>query len=516
MTRGRAAAFAVLFTVLGTLVVLAPAVLLSWRIAVRERQEELDRTAALTLTRADDIYADAATVLRSIDGTDFGPCSPEHIWRMAQLTLRSLTVHAIAYGAGGFAICNESGPLSRRVPLQKFDSVQPDGIGLVVNWRGWKSGREPNLVMVLGNHRVLVDQRQFYGPPFARSPPFTMTVSTHDGVVLKSSFEELPAASASDETPMTSEVRSANWVVSASAPPIGFAEYLSSHRARLALLATGAALILAALAAWLLWRRQSPRGELELAVRNREFVVHYQPIIELATGRCVGAEALVRWQRGNGEIVRPDLFIPLAEETGLIRPITDQVVETIVSDLGDAMIRDRAVRIAINICADDISSGRIISVLDRVLLDSGIGSNQIWVEATERSVLDVAAAEATFSELRHRGYSVAIDDFGTGYSSLRYIQELPVDALKIDRIFVEALGTGAAASHVTDHIISMAREMKLRLVAEGVETKAQLAILQQQDVQYAQGWLFSAALPCEQFLDFCRHNRTAYGAPVPA
>jgi sensor c-di-GMP phosphodiesterase-like protein len=511
--RWRAVVAAVLLALLGTVVVLTPTLYFSWRVAISQRQDDLDRASARTLRRADEIYADAASVLRSIAGTDFVPCSLGHVRRMMQLTLRSLTVHAVAYGANGFALCNGAGRFSRPVPLQKFNSEQPDGIGLVVNWRGWTSGREPNLIMVLGEHRVLVDQRLFYGEPFAPVEPWSVTLRTHNGVVLESGFEDKPAAPP-DGPPITSEAQSANWVVSASAPGIGFFQYLTFLGSRLVLLASSMALTLGAISMWLLLRPRSLRSELTRAVRNREFIVHYQPIIELATGRCFGAEALVRWQRPDGRLVRPDLFIPLAEETGQIRAITDQVIATAVRDLGDVMGSDPSVHVSINICAKDFSSGRLGGVLEKALLNSRISAGQIWLEVTERSLVDVADARATLAGLRQRGHIIAIDDFGTGYSSLSYLNQLSAHMLKIDKSFVETLGTEAATSQVTAYIISMAQELDLGLVAEGVETEAQCDFLREKSVQFAQGWLFAPALPLEGFLAFHRGNRRRLGTPA--
>lgn len=506
---------AVLCTLLGTVVVLAPTLLLSWHIAISQRQGDLDRASALTLRRADAVYAEAASVLRSIAGTDFAPCSPAHIRRMLQLTLRSATVHAVAYGADGFALCNGAGPISRPVPLNPFDSVQPDGIGLVVNWRGWTSGREANLIMVLGNHRVLVDQRLFYDEPFAPTEAWTVVIRTHSGLVLKPSFETKPAAAPPEEAPMTSEVQSAAWVVTATAPSIGFLSYLAFLGSRLVVLASSVALLLAAVSSWLLLARRSLRAELAHAVRNGEIIVHYQPVIELATGRSVGAEALVRWQRPDGQLVRPDLFIPLAEETGQIRAITNQVIETVVRDFDDVMAADPSVHVSINICAKDFASGRLGDVLRMALRNSRISPAQIWLEVTERSLVDADGAGAALTELRQQGHVIAIDDFGTGYSSLSYLNQLSADILKIDKSFVETLGTQAATSQVTAHIIAMAQELNLVLVAEGVETEAQCDFLRKKRVQFAQGWLFAPALSLEAFLAFHHDNRWQLREPSP-
>jgi len=238
----------------------------------------------------------------------------------------------------------------------------------------------------------------------------------------------------------------------------------------------------------------------------------YQPIIELDTGICVGAEALVRWQRPDGTQVRPDLFIPLAEEAGMIAAITDLVIENVVADMRELLAEDRSAHIAINLAAEDISSGRALKVISQRMAGSGILPQQIWLEATEHGFLDIDRARTMLAAARRAGHSVAIDDFGVGYSSLQYLQQLPLDALKIDKSFVDAIGTESATSPVTPHIIGMARELGLWVVAEGVETEAQLAYLHSQHVQFGQGWLFSRPLPRDEFIAFHRKRQQQYGA----
>ena len=258
---------------------------------------------------------------------------------------------------------------------------------------------------------------------------------------------------------------------------------------------------------WLSRRRLSLMGELKIAIERREFFVHYQPIIALDTGVCVGAEALIRWRRPDGSIIRPDLFIPVAEESDLILPITDQVIACVIADMRAALVADRELHIAINLCASDIETGRVLDVLERALDGTGIEAQQIWLEATERGFINVEAARATIDKARARGHAVAIDDFGTGYSSLSSLQNLPLDALKIDKSFVDTIGTDAATSSVTPHIIAMARTLNMLIVAEGIETQQQADYLLERKVEFGQGWLFAKALPAAEFLTFYRARR---------
>ena len=215
----------------------------------------------------------------------------------------------------------------------------------------------------------------------------------------------------------------------------------------------------------------------------------------------------MRWRRPDGSLVRPDLFIPLAEESGLILPITDQVVEAVISDLKAHLVTDRSLHVAINVSAADVKTGRILPVIGKALKGTGIEPRQIWLEATERGFMDIESARAAITLARQQGYFVAIDDFGTGYSSLQYLQGLPLDALKIDKSFVHMIGRETATSSVISHVIAMARALDLRIVAEGVEKEYQASYLAAHQVEFAQGWLYSKPLPAADFIAFHRRSR---------
>lgn len=260
--------------------------------------------------------------------------------------------------------------------------------------------------------------------------------------------------------------------------------------------------VLIAIIGWVSRQRLSLAGELGVGIKKREFVVHYQPIIELSTGRCVGAEALLRWPRPDGSWVRPDLFIPVAEQHNLIAQITDIMIDRVIDDTQQLLSGDAGMHIAINISSSDIESGRFLPVLEEKLSLSNVRPQQIWLEATERGFMNADAARRTIRAAREAGHQIAIDDFGTGYSSLSLLETLPLNVLKIDRSFVNAIGHDAALSVVTPHIIAMAHGLGLSIVAEGVETKEQEDYLRGAGVQYAQGWHYAKALPVKEFVEF--------------
>ncbi len=250
------------------------------------------------------------------------------------------------------------------------------------------------------------------------------------------------------------------------------------------------------------------------AVKRHEFYVEYQPVVELETGRWVGAEALVRWRRGE-HAIPPNEFIPIAESQGVITEITGEVMNIVARDLPSLVELDPHFHVAINLSAADIRSEETLPRLRRMLEKSGVRVENIVVEATERGFLQGPESSRMLNAISGEGYAISIDDFGTGYSSLSALGTLPLDELKIDKSFVETIGTDGVTSGVVLHIIEIAKAMNLQIVAEGVETAAQAQFLRSKGVNYAQGWLFSRPLPIHA-LHTQLANRTLQSSPHAA
>ncbi|MGE7993158.1 EAL domain-containing protein [Pseudomonas sp. NPDC089554] len=257
----------------------------------------------------------------------------------------------------------------------------------------------------------------------------------------------------------------------------------------------------------LILQRRSMSSELQNALRRGELQVLYQPIFELDSRRCVGAEALVRWRRPDGTLTSPELFIPLAENTGQIRQITDFVLQRVLEQLGQLLRANRHLYISVNLAACDVMVPRIGRVAARLLAHHRVAASQIAFEVTERGLVDVVVARDNLQALRNVGHQVLIDDFGTGYCSLAYLQTLPVDCLKIDKAFIDALGHDAASSGVAPHIIRMAHDLHLRVIAEGIECEDQAVLLNSEGVNYGQGWLFAHPLNARQFAELITRGR---------
>ncbi|MFJ2448382.1 EAL domain-containing protein [Pseudomonas sp. NPDC087626] len=254
-------------------------------------------------------------------------------------------------------------------------------------------------------------------------------------------------------------------------------------------------------------QRQSMGGELQGALKRGELQVLYQPIFDLRSRNCVGAEALLRWRRPDGTLTSPDLFIPMAEDSGQIRQITDFVLQRLLEQLGQLLRANPQLYISVNLAACDVMVPRIGEVMSRLLALHRVAARQIAFEVTERGLIDVVVARENLQALRDAGHQVLIDDFGTGYCSLAYLQTLPVDCLKIDKAFIDALGHDAASSGVAPHIIRMAHALELKVIAEGIEHEAQAMYLSSEGVNYGQGWLFAHALSAMQLIELVTRGR---------
>ncbi|KAB7769153.1 EAL domain-containing protein [Xanthomonas maliensis] len=487
------------------------AIHVAWRLALEREQTRLSQLAELSIRRTEAAFDEAHQALRFMGQSPLPPCSPQHLAQMRALVLSSHYIAELGYFQQRQLRCTSWGPLTTPIPQHSPDFVSRRGIAVTAHLRPLASPQHPVMALQLGSYNALVNPSALTDIDLPAD--HQLAVGTSNGYLLSSTG---PAAAghlvgnsttgASNPQVLTGSATAGDWMAVATEPSSNLRGPMAALRLQLLPIGGAVAALLVAAVMWLTRRRLSPLSQLQRAVRRGDFVVHYQPIIALASGSCIGAEALVRWRGSDGSLVPPDAFIPLAEQSGLILPITDLVVATVIAELGAALAADPGLHVAINVSAGDIRSGRIQAVLSKALQGTAIRSTQLWVEATERSLMDIDAARATIGHLRGAGYTVSIDDFGTGYSSLQYLQGLPLDALKIDKSFVDTIGTHSATSSVTAHIIEMAKTLGLRTIAEGVERQEQLDYLRAHGVDLAQGWLFSRALPASEFIAYLQRS----------
>jgi len=239
------------------------------------------------------------------------------------------------------------------------------------------------------------------------------------------------------------------------------------------------------------------RFEMDLrhAIERNELFMHYQPIVSLGDGRLIGFEALLRWQHRDFGLIPPNQFIPIAESSGLIQPITVWILRETSRQIAvwQKISPDyRDIIVSVNISGKHLSNDDLIDDVENTLADSGIRPETLKLEITESSAMENAEHTVNLlNRLKRIGVQLSIDDFGTGFSSLSYLQRLPFDTLKIDRSFVSAVGDNGENSEILQTIISLAKNLKMRVIAEGIETESQLAVLRNLGCDYGQGYLMA-------------------------
>jgi sensor c-di-GMP phosphodiesterase-like protein len=248
-------------------------------------------------------------------------------------------------------------------------------------------------------------------------------------------------------------------------------------------------------------RNKSVEQQLIRALRADALTVVYQPIVDLATGHIVEAEALVRWTDEYKNAVSPEVFVKIAEDRGFVGEITRLVLRHALRDFGATMRARPSFRVNVNIAAADLADSRFVPMVERYLHEAEVSPRNLGIEITESYTARQQVAKNTILRLRQMGHYVAIDDFGTGYSSLAYLHDLSVDAIKIDKAFTKAIGTDAVTVSILPQILTMAETLKLRVVVEGIETQVQADYFapKSQNI-HAQGWLYGRPVPARVFL----------------
>lgn len=472
--------------------------------------DELDSFSTRVALRTERVGEQAKKALRKIEAFQGVPCSEEHLLEMRRLSYSYRYIQEVMYLKDNVPQCSSLEKRSQAAAFPPPMKMTPDG------YRAWLTSQNDlgiqRFMAALGSEHyvVMIDPGSFIDViPFGSWPIEVAIVGTVSNIVVASSADlPLDVLHHLQKDRSISHFQKEGSIYNSRPFPelgitiVSWASTLPLQKSwhRQALIWLPAGIIIGLLTAFfilrILRRLQSPHHQLQDAIQNRAIKVHYQPIISLKTGKVVGAEALARWRQADGSYLSPDIFIPLAEETGLTEPLTRLIIENVFEDLGKWLHQHPQQHISLNLESADLKSETLPALLSHMVNHWQLNPAQIALELTEREFADPKNSAPFIAKYRQAGHPIYIDDFGTGYSSLSYLQDLDVDILKIDKSFVDAL----EYNNVTPHIIEIAKTLKLEMVAEGIETENQESWLRQHGVQYGQGWLYSKALPKAEFI----------------
>jgi len=248
-------------------------------------------------------------------------------------------------------------------------------------------------------------------------------------------------------------------------------------------------------------QRDNPVADLERALRRGEFVPYYQPIVDITSGRLRGAEVLMRWKKSDGTVLSPAAFIPLAESSGMIVEMTRSMMRRVTVDMGQVYAARPKLKLGFNMTAAHFSNETIVRDLRAIFERSPIRYSQIFLEVTERQPLEnLNRTRRVIATLQDLGVRIAIDDVGAGHGGLSYILKLGADIIKIDKMFIDALGSDNHSSTIIETLVDLAASMRMDIIAEGVETFEQVVALRERGIRTAQGYVFAPPLPSSSFL----------------
>ena len=472
----------------------------------RQGQEEVDTSAKRAISLAESRVNDTVNALDELAAQGVDGCAPVSLDKMRVAVFRAAPVKEIEIlGPDGQRLCSHVGmPLQKRTVVSSELLTGVDGYFLDI--MQLVDGRK----MVRLRRKVGVNEIAAYVP----AAFFLPQVSTRGGRFSGYAHIVTGAGTVIGQIGgKMNEPPSALFTAKAASDHFGFHAEISTPRAQvvtsqadlkwLGIYASGAMVLIVGIIVLLLPRRSTdnPVAEIERALAAGEFVPYYQPIVDIRSGQLRGAEVLVRWKKPDGTMVLPGAFIPLAESSGLIRDMTTDLMRRVCAEAGSAVGCRPALKISFNFAGKLFGDESIIKDVRKIFTGSPIKLSQVVLELTERDPIEnFTETRRVIAALQGLGVRIAIDDVGTGHSGLSYILKLGVDIIKIDKMFVDAIGTDRNSTTIVETLIDLAHNMRMDVVAEGVENFEQVMHLRELGVRSAQGYVFAPPLPGSAFL----------------
>jgi sensor c-di-GMP phosphodiesterase-like protein len=480
-------------------------------LTLRVAEAKLLRDATYIAEQGNAFSSESRAMLATLNASPYQFCSEAEIAYFRKLIFQAEYLRDAGRMRNGVITCSAAMGHSD-LPLEqvKPDLSQPDGTLVFGDLPPFRSGNSQGLLLQRGDSYVVysphllenqgaTSSRIIYTPTISSIPPDERAGSDLSQASAKI-FTANGQARLGDSLYVTR--CSSNYFKCASAT-ISIAEALANDHVHTTLGAAFGGLIgaLCGLFTSLLYRRnRSIEHQLRRAIARDKIRLVYQPIVDLASRRIMGAEALARWNDEEGFAVAPDVFVRIAEERGFVGELTRLVVRQALRDFAEIIKEYPEFRLSINVAAADLSDPAFLPMLDQSLKLAGVHAKNLAIEITESSTARHQMAKEAMLRLRQQGHSVHVDDFGTGYSSLSYLHDLSIDTIKIDRSFTQAIGTQAVTIGILPQILAMASVLNLDVIVEGIETAQQASYFAEADSSIrAQGWLFGRPVPVGEF-----------------
>jgi len=475
--------------------------------ALEYGKSEMTAAAGQYLARADKLISDTLDQMRNLHRLGNVTCLPKDRAAFAAANARNSASRQVGLlDASGYIMCAApelDGENKRLLPAYTENSprisfsLAPDHYGgarsVII---GWHLERGIRLFTYLQPDAILAE----FGPEYQRAFRQVTIRVGKSAFWLKLGNDTIDTTGDADLVTVSAESENYPVTVTLTVPEAAIMRLIESLILLLQI-GCGLALILFVLLSAYFTGLGETDDQLQAAINNSEFVPYYQPVIDIATGQLVGCEMLCRWVRPDGSLVSPGAFMTYAETSGHIFEITRQLMRKTVIEVGELYRAHRGLKISVNLFAGHFLDRDVVDDIVEIYGEGPIAYNQIVFEVTERQPLeDIEMARKVIAEIKSLGSRVALDDVGTGHGGLAYLQNLGIDIIKIDKMFIDPLGTDRSSRAIVDTLIELAGNLGMGVIAEGVETREQIDALRELGVTTAQGYIFAPPLPAKLYI----------------